>query len=533
MPRGDTRAPEAEVDARIIPPDTSNSAEELAKLLGVAADAAATAFQQDKTRRDNRDAADAALDFSEGNQNADRFAKSIAYRNAWQRQGAKKLALDIGNAATQAVTERINDSDHPATLEDIDEAIEGTFRKHLTDGQGNLLDFGTSEAKVILASALQEVRAGLIPQAERAIKLQTDTRFLTTWAVNSTHEFRRGLQIGAPVDPLAPLPEDGAPTVTGEVPPPGQPSGAPEGPVNVEAALAQVPPSISKEAAKQFLLASLFNEAHENGDISILSGIEDSRGKDGLPTFTPDEVHSILKARQEIAEHAAKAAALARGQLWQKNADNLLIAMISDKPPSDDFIAKAAQDGQIDPTTAYTLIQHNRAARDDVEREAKAERRQADADANAGYDALTAGEAARLSVGDLSGSSPDELFRAGKLGPPGKKALSRYRQLQAAEREGEQRNRDKPEYGQYLGRLKIEYGGQQASPFLAPQFQQGSSHVNFYGMTAFYKSRVSKGMEPEEAYLATIDRFGPPKDAAAARRQLLEELRAKKAASDR
>jgi hypothetical protein len=373
MPRGDTRAPEAEVDARIIPPDTSNSAEELAKLLGVAADAAATAFQQDKTRRDNRDAADAALEFSEGNQNADRFAKSIAYRNAWQRQGAKKLALDIGNAATQAVTERINDSDHPATLEDIDEAIEGTFRKHLTDGQGNLLDFGTSEAKVILASALQEVRAGLIPQAERAIKLQTDTRFLTTWAVNSTHEFRRGLQIGAPVDPLAPLPEDGAPTVTGEVPPPGQPSGAPEGPVNVEAALAQVPPSISKEAAKQFLLASLFNEAHENGDISILSGIEDSRGKDGLPTFTPDEVHSILKARQEIAEHAAKAAALARGQLWQKNADNLLIAMISDKPPSDDFIAKAEQDGQIDPTTAYTLIQHNRAARDDVEREAKAE----------------------------------------------------------------------------------------------------------------------------------------------------------------
>jgi hypothetical protein len=529
IPRGDTEQPDAVIAARIRrPADSANSAEVLAKLLGVAAEAAQEALSQDQQRRDTRDAADAVMDFSEGSENAERFAKSVAYRNAWQRQGAKRLAVTISEDTRQAVQDRLNDSDNPATLEDIDGVIEDTFRKHLTDGQGNLLNFGTPEAKVILANSLQEVRAGLIPQAASAIKVQTDTRFLTTWATNSTHELRRGLHIGAPVDPLAPLPADGAPPVssTGNAAPAPLPGA--EQPFDVEAALAQVPPSISKETAKHFLLVSLFNEATKDGDAGLLAGLEDSRRADGTPTFDPEETEAILKARDHIAEHAAKVAALARSELWQRNGDALLTSMVSGNPPSDTFIAKAAQDGQIDPSTAYTLIQHNKAARDDAEREARAEQREADAEANSAYDAFVAGEAARLSAGDLSGTSADALFHAGKLGPPGKKALSRYRQLQAAEREGERRNRDNPEYGQYLGRLKIEYG-QQDRPFLAPAFRARPG-VNFYAMTAFYKSRVSTGMEPEEAYLETITRFGPPPDAATARAKLIAELRAKKAA---
>jgi hypothetical protein len=532
MPRGDTAQPEAEVNARIRrPADPTSNAEALGRLLGVLSDAEQRAIGQDQERRDERDDADAALDFSEGKQNAERFAKSIAYRNAWQREGAKRLALTISAETTEAVKDRLNDSDNPATLEDIDGVIEGTFRKHVTDGQGNLLDFGTPEAKVILANSLQEVRAGLIPQAEAAIRAQTDTRFLTTWATNSVHEARRGLAIGAP-DPLAPLPEGGAPPVSDVGASTGQPSNSPEGHFNVDAALAQVPPSISKDSAKQFLLVSLFNEATKEGDIGLLSGLEDSRRADGSLIFTPEEAESILKARNHIAEHAAKVAALAHSELWQRNGDALLNSMLSGKPPSDDFIAKAASDGQIDPGTAYTLIEHNRAAREEVAREAKAEEREAEADANASYDALVAGEAARLSVGDFTGPRPDELFKADKHGPPGRKALGRYRQLQAAARQGEQRNRDNPLYGQYLGQLRMEYGATQ-STFLAPGLAPVKPTVNFYAMTAFYKSRVSKGMEPEEAYLATIDRFGPPEDAAAARQRLIAELRAKKAAGSR
>lgn len=134
-----------------------------------------------------------------------------------------------------------------------------------------------------------------------------------------------------------------------------------------------------------------------------------------------------------------------------------------------------------------------------------------------------------MSVGDFSGESADNMFRSGKLGPPGKKALSRYRQLQAATRSGEERNRENPLYGQYLGQLRMQYGGS-GQLFLAPQFQSQSSGVNFYAMTAYFKSRVSKGLDPEEAYLETVSKFGPPTDAAGARRKLLQELRAKKAA---
>lgn len=695
MPRQSTDRPELEVNQKVIRPDTS-SAEQLAKLLGVAVDVASAAFQQDQERRDNRDAAQAAIDFSEGNQDPQKFAKSRAYWAAWQLQGAKKVAVDIGAEAAQKVSERLNDSDHPATPEDIDQTIEAVFQNHTMGPDGKPLDFGTVEAKTTLANAMTEVRANLIPQAMQAIKKQTDTRLLTTIASNGILEYRRGAPIGALLanDPLAPLPDQGtvtikatpgAPSVTGGKAvepfhgfdaakptsvmgaprqggsrhngedyaiPTGTPLVAPmagkviasfsnarggnqirvqmadgaivgyahlsdrkvavgdavtagqvvglsgatgdatgphvhmtvevrgkkvspkryfEGavapsalasapsptptennnialattasqdqpaehlpPVNFEEQfMSHVPPGIDKKEAKTFFLQSVINEANRTGDVGILAGLEDSMRPDGTPSFSPQEVAVIQKAREEIADKTTADAEKARRLLWQQNGDALLTAMVSNNPPSDDAIAVAAQKGLIDPSTAYTLISHNRAARKEEATQARQEQRMADAEADSQYDAFTAGEVARMSVGDFSGPSAKELFDAGKLGPPGKKALGRYNQLRAGERAGEQRNRENPLYGQYMGKLRMDYGGPQGQPFLAPQFsmnRQGQSQVNLYAMMTAYKLSVSKGMEPEEAYLEVVAKYGPPKDAAAARAQLIKELRNKRAA---
>jgi hypothetical protein len=217
IPRGNTDRPAREVNARILRPDTSG-ADELARILGLANETGQNILGQVQARNDQKDVGAAAIDFAADHKDDTRFAKSRAYRDAWQLEGAKKLSIDIGDEVTQKVTERLNDSDNPATLEEIDGLIESVFRSHVMDGQGNLVDFGTPQAKTTLGNALREVRATILPQAQAAIKKQTDERMLATVVNNRVYEFYRGAPIGVP-DSLAPLPTDGSPPVDGPAAP--------------------------------------------------------------------------------------------------------------------------------------------------------------------------------------------------------------------------------------------------------------------------------------------------------------------------
>jgi murein DD-endopeptidase MepM/ murein hydrolase activator NlpD len=54
------------------------------------------------------------------------------------------------------------------------------------DGQGNLLDFGTPQAKTTLAQRPQRGPLNLLPQAQAAIKKQTDERLLATVVNNGS-----------------------------------------------------------------------------------------------------------------------------------------------------------------------------------------------------------------------------------------------------------------------------------------------------------------------------------------------------------
>lgn len=212
MPRQGTDAPDLEVNARIQRPDTS-AADELSRVLGLVNEVGQGALKQIADERDKKDGAAASLDFATGVKDEERFGKSWAYYESYQREGAKNLAINIATQARELVQDRLNNEDDPATPEDIDEVLEGVFKSHIFDENGKLLDFGTPEAKGILARALSETRASLIPEALKTIGARQDERMLATTLNNFVTETYRGAEIGAEpkpaaeVDPLAPLPE--------------------------------------------------------------------------------------------------------------------------------------------------------------------------------------------------------------------------------------------------------------------------------------------------------------------------------------
>jgi hypothetical protein len=53
--------------------------------------------------------------------------------------------------------------------------------------------------------------------------------------------------------------------------------------------------------------------------------------------------------------------------------------------------------------------------------------------------------------------------------------------------------------------------------------------INFYGMIAWYRSKVASGSRPEDAYYETIQKFAPKSpDAVEARRRRIGQLQAKR-----
>ena len=210
MPRQGTDLPAPEVNARIHRPDTSG-ADELTRILGLANTVGQKILGDIQEGKDTRDAADALLDFASDQKDDKRFTKSRAYRNAWQKAGAKKMALDISQEVSIAVEERLNDEDDPATIEDINEIVEGIFRSRLLDEQGQPLNLITPEAKAILGNALAEVKSTIMPKAQEAIREQQNSRFLGTHLENFLVETQRGSEIGAPVQvdvkDFTPVPE--------------------------------------------------------------------------------------------------------------------------------------------------------------------------------------------------------------------------------------------------------------------------------------------------------------------------------------
>jgi murein DD-endopeptidase MepM/ murein hydrolase activator NlpD len=301
-------------------------------------------------------------------------------------------------------------------------------------------------------------------------------------------------------------------------------------PFDFEGAMSRVPPGIDKGEAKKFLIQSLINEANQRGDIGLLQGLEESHRKDGTPSLSPDEVAVIQQARDQITDKVRIDAANARKQLWDKNSDQVLLAFESDKKPSIGFLRDAAHKGLIDPQFAFSMENWIVNQQQEAESRQRSEDRLAQADRDAEIDADVGSRIALRQSGDLSDASPQadlQALNSGQLGS-GKKALARYRMLRAADNEGQQQNLKNPEVATYAGQLRQKFG---KAPTTFLEKSLGGGNVNFYGMIAFYKSEVSRGTPPSQAYFDAIQKFAPKsQDAAQLRVQRIQELRAKRLA---
>lgn len=227
--RRDTNAPALEVNARIQRPNQSG-AQELQKILGLAEDTAEAAigmYQERQKKKDDELGSKAALDFESGSKDQELFDRFSAYRRSWSIQGAKSAAVDVDIEATDAVTERLNNEDDPATLDDIDEVIDEIYSKAALGEDGKPLDFGDPKAARILANQMTATRARLRSAAAEAIKTRTDTRLVNTVAHNAVAEAVLQAPIGA--DPVTgadveddnPKPRRVAKAPTGKLPVPG------------------------------------------------------------------------------------------------------------------------------------------------------------------------------------------------------------------------------------------------------------------------------------------------------------------------
>lgn len=208
LPRQGTDRPRKGIYATIKRPDMSG-ARQLQEMLGLAAEVGTNIHADIQEGKDQENAAAAVEDFLSGEgQDDERFARSRAYRESWMRESAKDMALTVSQTVTEAVQDRLNDEDDPATLEDVEEIVEGLYREALYDETGKPRVV-TPEAIKIVSNALTKTKAALMPKAAQVIGDREDLKVMELSLRNDLVEWETGSEIGGDDgrDPLAPLPE--------------------------------------------------------------------------------------------------------------------------------------------------------------------------------------------------------------------------------------------------------------------------------------------------------------------------------------
>lgn len=662
LPRQDTRREDLGVFTRLHKPDQSG-AQALIKALNLAGDIGQNIAHDIQEGKDQEAAAQANLDFNAGDQNTDLFAKSRAYRSAWQKQGAKKVARDISGEMANAYSDLFNDPADPPTLEEVNATLEGIIHKHTMDERGQLLDFGTPEAKVILGNGIAEAKGTLMAHAYADIAKAQDTRFLTTDVDNRITEARRGAPIGAEVsvdlkegpatdsNPYygtrtstlsAPFKgfssvgltghlgddrgdhshngedfpvKDGTPItspmsgkvvasfsnklggnqvrvqldngaivgfahlskrnvsvgdrveggmllglsgstghatgphvhmtveVNGKKVSPRQYFAQNEGevvvasggepdlktaldepaavkapnPFPIEEAMAELPPSIDRGTAKRFYLKSLLDDAKATGDVSLLTGLEDSKRKDGSPSFTPTERSEIVLTRDAVINKVRTENDRRERKLQGDNLDLVLTAMDQGKDISTSWIAEQEARGLLDPRSAHTLISGIEADQKSAAAQSRAFARQEERDAHDAILTTVYAEEASFRSGLLEGSSYDELktrWQSGEFGT-GKFGAANFKRLQAAAKAGRSEAERQPGYGYYSKRLQDQYGPVGKTGGLS--FMQAGKggrldKATFTEMLDHYEREVDSGKSPEEAYRSAIKEYAAKAD---------------------
>ncbi|MCR5870676.1 MULTISPECIES: M23 family metallopeptidase [unclassified Sphingomonas] len=191
--RRDTDAPRLEINAPIVRPSgPAESAEILARTLGLATDVAAAIGENAMEKTAAKRAGMGTLDGARGAPDEALFAKSNAYREAFQLEGAKRGAFQLDLDVTKLIEDRLADEDDPATLDDIQGIIDNAFGSFATDDEGKPRDFGNPKASLAVAQQLNATRTRLMGAAYEAIRERTNSEAVGRVAFNVLQELEQG-----------------------------------------------------------------------------------------------------------------------------------------------------------------------------------------------------------------------------------------------------------------------------------------------------------------------------------------------------
>lgn len=188
--RRQTDAPGLEVNARVQRTGQSEAQllMDVLRLGENAADNVGRLVAANGERQAARDAAAGALAGASGTADPEQLRRSRAYADSFYTEGARRAGMELDERVTAAVISRLDNTDDPATLEDITAIIDQEFAAIGLDEQGRPRDFGSPGAARALATQMVQTRARLIPVAAERILTQNRTQLAENVAANVIRE---------------------------------------------------------------------------------------------------------------------------------------------------------------------------------------------------------------------------------------------------------------------------------------------------------------------------------------------------------
>lgn len=170
--RRETDTPRLEVNAPLAGRNQSE-ARELAAILGLAEDAVSPAVGfLEQREAQQRDAARTAgsLASAAGVADEEQLANSRAYAQGYYTTGAQRTVIELSKQAEALVNERLFNEDDPATLEDINDVLNGLFASRALNEDGTPRNFGDPLAARVMAEGLARIRSEVLPKAAEYIR---------------------------------------------------------------------------------------------------------------------------------------------------------------------------------------------------------------------------------------------------------------------------------------------------------------------------------------------------------------------------
>lgn len=266
-----------------------------------------------------------------------------------------------------------------------------------------------------------------------------------------------------------------------------------------------------QEFAKNEAVQAIINFATDMGQPEVVEGLIRSTRRDGTPWFTQEEGARLRGEALTIRNRLRTERDREKAERQEANGDALLLRFVNGEDVPDSVYRDAANNGDISPQFAFTMIER----REQEAREAAALERQEDREADMEIDMEIAAEREARQLGDLRDATYErdlERLNSGELGT-GRAAASRFRQLRNAARAGADTVARGEQGALYAQRISDQFPIRQRGDgsVLLNRGAAGSSAnaERRAAALARYRTNLTNGMGPAEAYQDVMERYGP------------------------